>query len=738
MFGKKKNAPNVEPATEQTGQVQDVPKEKVKKEKPAKKKKNGLSQVFRTSVFATILEDLRANEPFIHVQNGNTVYIALAFNTEDVGGMDKKSARKDEAKGSIIEKISAGRIKAYITDELMDEGLLVFIPEAMTLSEMDDFSILTTAKYELCAIDINGDIELLGQYVDYHSVCDIVMDDGHVDNILEGGDDIPYEDSAEGLADSVQSSVDAGLLGSSENVPFDGSLSDVDDGMMDDDVDDIEDIDDDVDSMDDIEPLDTMSEPKSEAFPGEGPSVDAVPYETSYPVEDVPLRTGANTAQGVPAEPAPEEETEIPAGWAYEAMVRKFYSDDLGLEATTEPFDAQFIQGNVFVPFDENRPEGWLNEQLNEMSRQANLDLAKLHEENLFLLRERYFKLISGQCDRIGKDLSIHDPGTQYGQWYQQIEQEKQISIQNLDGVVAKKKQELEADWKDRLQKVGMDAARAAQRTYRERYQQQHSEQIASLEDMVKASCIADFEDQKKEILERRRMEASTLLDLSITETLNEVSDMYLTFLEDEKLRYQEHKEQMKMFRDELLQEDIARTRVLDEELRQNDRADQVLAEQTAKIRAMTDDFNAKKHSLHQELANLRADNQARLAEAKQDAEDRVARAMAEKEKADERFNELMKNYESLESSIKQRYKNQIAEMKDELASSEIKCEHLMNNHSRNNRMSIFLMIAVAIAALFIGFVGGEFASSSRQVKMYAQQSYQKMMEESNLDAAEK
>ena len=97
-----------------------------------------------------------------------------------------------------------------------------------------------------------------------------------------------------------------------------------------------------------------------------------------------------------------------------------------------------------------------------------------------------------------------------------------------------------------------------------------------------------------------------------------------------------------------------------------------------------------------------------------------------------------MKNYESLESSIKQRYKNQIAEMKDELASSEIKCEHLMNNHSRNNRMSIFLMIAVAIAALFIGFVGGEFASSSRQVKMYAQQSYQKMMEESNLDAAEK
>lgn len=723
MFGKKKKAPETEnPAV----QADVTPEPKAKKEKAPKKKKNGLSQVFRTSVFETILEDLKLNEQFIHRQDGRDMYVALAFNTEDVGGMDKKSAKRDEAKGSIIEKISAGRMKTYITDELMDEGLIVFIPEPMTMSEMDDFSILTSANYELCTIDINGDIELLGQYVDYRTVCDVLMSEGHVDEILQGEDsDIP--DMGEEMADTMQDTANDSLAGmSGEDVPFTGDLSDVDSL---DDTDDIDGDDDEIPDMDDDD-VDSVDDDLVDADTGRSAGSYA-PVDTGYgSSEDTYDSMGTEDMQAGPEpEPMPEEaEQEIPAQWTYQAMVRKFYSDDLGLEVTTEPFDAQFLGGNTFIPFDENRPEGWLNEQLNEMSRQANLDLAKLHEENLFILRERYFKLISAQCDRIAKDLSIHDPETQYGQWYQQIEQDKELHVSNLDSTVNRKKQELDAEWKERLQKIGMDAARAAQRQYRERYQQAHSERVAALEDTVKASCVADFEDCKKEILERRRMEAATLLDLSISETINEVSDMYLTMMADENLRYKECQENMRIFRDELMKEDIIRTHALDEELRQTDKADQVLAEQTAKIRALTDDFNAKKQSLHQELANLRADNKAKIEDMRQEADARVERVLADKQKSDDRFDELMKNYETLEASIEQRYKQQMAELKDKLSSAENECEHLMNTHARSNRISVFLLVATVIAAIAIGFVGGEFVSSKRQIELYAQQSYQKMM----------
>lgn len=723
MFGKKKKAPETEnPAV----QADVTPEPKAKKEKAPKKKKNGLSQVFRTSVFETILEDLKLNEQFIHRQDGRDMYVALAFNTEDVGGMDKKSAKRDEAKGSIIEKISAGRMKTYITDELMDEGLIVFIPEPMTMSEMDDFSILTSANYELCTIDINGDIELLGQYVDYRTVCDVLMSEGHVDEILQGEDsDIP--DMGEEMTDTMQDTANDSLAGmSGEDVPFTGDLSDVDSL---DDTDDIDGDDDEIPDMDDDD-VDSVDDDLVDADTGRSAGSYA-PVDTGYgSSEDTYDSMGTEDMQAGPEpEPMPEEtEQEIPAQWTYQAMVRKFYSDDLGLEVTTEPFDAQFLGGNTFIPFDENRPEGWLNEQLNEMSRQANLDLAKLHEENLFILRERYFKLISAQCDRIAKDLSIHDPETQYGQWYQQIEQDKELHVSNLDSTVNRKKQELDAEWKERLQKIGMDAARAAQRQYRERYQQAHSERVAALEDTVKASCVADFEDCKKEILERRRMEAATLLDLSISETINEVSDMYLTMMADENLRYKECQENMRIFRDELMKEDIIRAHALDEELRQTDKADQVLAEQTAKIRALTDDFNAKKQSLHQELANLRADNKAKIEDMRQEADARVERVLADKQKSDDRFDELMKNYETLEASIEQRYKQQMAELKDKLSSAENECEHLMNTHARSNRISVFLLVATVIAAIAIGFVGGEFVSSKRQIELYAQQSYQKMM----------
>ena len=54
--------------------------------------------------------------------------------------------------------------------------------------------------------------------------------------------------------------------------------------------------------------------------------------------------------------------------------------------------------------------------------------------------------------------------------------------------------------------------------------------------------------------------------------------------------------------------------------------------------------------------------------------------------------------------------------------------------HKKSNLTSIFFVISAVIAALFIGFVGGEFVNISRQTK----QEYQTIMEESQRDDDEK
>lgn len=701
MFGKKK-ADAV--ASEQDVAVNNTATETTK----VKKKKNGMSQIFRESVFETVLSDFKNNEQFIHVENGENKYVGLTLDANDVGGLDKKS-RRDEAKGSIIECINSSRIKTYITSDLLDEECLIIIPDVMTLAAMDEFSLLTDTPYELCYVDDRGDIELLGVKTTYNEICQILADDGNIDDILGDANDVEdvevdpiLEDAVPSMESTLAENVTAAMA--DDDVPSEDAIS-VEDEIpsLDDNVDDIESLD------DEIEPL-----------PDEDGSISivndqyqAAPQNVEY---DVP-------AQEMPMEQPVEDEVEneIPADWTQETLMRKFYADDLGLEVTTDPFDAQFMVNNTFVRFDENRPEGWINNHLNEMAREANDEMERLHQNNLFLMRERYFRLISMQCDRIVKDLDVNNPETQYGQMKYQMQEDHVESVNDIDALTAQQKDELEIAWKQKLQEVGIDAAREAQRKYRERYGSQHEQKIYELRQVIQANVEAEYQYQLHDLNERRRTEASQLLDLGITEVLDEVADMYVSAVEDERVRYKELQENMRVFRDDNLQNDIARSNALAEDLRQNNRADQVLAEQTAKIRSLTDEYNQKKKDLNDEISKLRADNQARLDEMRADNQKDLNRERADREKLQDQYNELLRSYENLDEKKNREFEARMNTMKDEIGAWEEKFDHVVEVHKKNNIISTFLVVAAVIAAVAIGFIGGEYVNSSRSVKQQTQ-----------------
>ena len=493
MFGKKK-ADAV--ASEQDVAVNDMATETTK----VKKKKNGMFQIFRESVFETVLSDFKNNEQFIHVENGENKYVGLTLDANDVGGLDKKS-RRDEAKGSIIECINSSRIKTYITSDLLDEECLIIIPDVMTLAAMDEFSLLTDTPYELCYVDDRGDIELLGVKTTYNEICQILADDGDIDDILGDANDVEdvdvdpiLEDAVPSMESSLAENVTAAMA--DDEVPSEDAIS------VEDEIPSL------ADNVDDIESLGDEIEP----LPDEDGSISivndqyqAAPQNVEY---DVP-------AQEMPMEQPVEDEVEneIPADWTQETLMRKFYADDLGLEVTTDPFDAQFMVNNTFVRFDENRPEGLINNHLNEMAREANDEMERLHQNNLFLMRERYFRLISMQCDRIVTDLDVNNPETQYGQMKYQMQEDHAESVNDIDALTAQQKDELEVAWKQKLQEVGIDAAREAQRKYRERYGSQHEQKVYELRQVIQANVEAEYQYQLHDLNERRRTEASQLLD---------------------------------------------------------------------------------------------------------------------------------------------------------------------------------------------------------------------------------
>lgn len=716
MFGKKKNK-DVDATS--TAAV-DTPAAPVK----VKKKKGGMSSIFKESVMETVMTDFKENDQFIHKENGEDKYVGIMLDTKDIGGLDKKS-KKVEAKGQLIECINSGRIKTVITQDLMDEECIVFIPEAFTLNAMDEFSLLTDAKYELCYVYPDGDIECLGKKVTYSEITDILTEDGgHIDDILGSEDDVPEDDSESDALLDDDTSAESDAKSDDESDDW-GDIGDVDD-------DDLEAADDDdIPTIDD----DGHEIPAQKEEPEDvGSYVPPVPNVPNAPEQ--PVQPNMDAANPQPEETAPETENEIPQEWSEQTIVRKFYSDALGLEISIDPFDAQFMDRNTFVPFEENRPSSWLNDNLNEMSRVANDEMNRMHQNNLFLMRERYFRLISMHCDKIRKDLDINDPTTLYGQMKNQLDEEYQINLQSMDGQIQAQKEELDAAWKQRLQEVGMDAAREAQHKYRERYQPAHEQKVYDIADAVKANIEAEHNYSIHDLNERRRTEASALLDLGISEVLDEVSEMYTECLEAERVRCRELTENMKEFQADYVRDDNNRTAALAEELRQTEKADAVLAEQTQKIRSLSEEYAAKRRESEADIKRLREENQARLADMKVDCEKDIARVKADKEALNKEYHHLLDKYNELNKTKDEEYKARMNEYKDELEAWSEKYDNVVDLHKRNNRVATFFVIAAVIAAVAIGFIGGEFANSKRNVNQQLQ-TIQQQYQQNNAGTAQ-
>lgn len=665
----------------------------------AKKAKNRLHSLLRESVPENVLETFRNNEPFVTTRDGKPAYVGILLNMDDIGGLDKKSSNKDEAKGTFVSFINGGSIATMITPELLDENSIVIIPMMDTLVKMDELSMLTDAPYEFVYVDDDYVLTKTGIKTSFKDLSNLVENDGHVNELL-GIDDADDE--------------------------LDVSLEDdddVEDAVTEDDDDDIPDIDSDA----------VMGAESLEEAPAAQAAAPAqTAYEESVP-EQVYSQAPAEAAPQVQEQPVMQEayqeaEESVPEDFTEEAIIRRYYSDDLGLEVSTEPFDAQFMHNNTYVPFDENRPESWLNNQVNERAKLANDEMARIHQNNLFLMRERYFKLLSMQVDRIQTELDVNNKDTQYGQLKKSYDDYKASQMRDKEQVISDRKLEIDRRWNDRLDEVGREAADAAKRQYKERYHDRHESELFAIDGLVHAEVNDDYQEKIHEMNERRRMEASKMLDLSITEVLDEISEMYESAIADENVRYNELAEGIEMFIDEHRKQDVARYEAMAEENRQREKADAVLAEQTAKMRQMNEEYTRRKKELTDDIARIQRENAARIEDLKAENQEKLDRAKREKDDTQQQLDTLFERYQNLDEAKNKEYQIRMNEIRDEASSWEEKCNHVIEVHKRSNLLSVFIVIAVMIVSLAIGFIGGEYVNINRK----SQQKQAQMIEEFN------
>lgn len=667
--------------------------------KRAKKAQDMMSAHIKETVLEASLQSFAENKAFIVERDGKRLFVGMLVKGDDIGGFDRKSLR-DEAKGGIIEAIDSGAIKIYASEDMLSDEVFIIIPDAVTISNMDEYTMLTEAPYTVAFVDETGVVEDSEVSVDYATFANVV--EGSVD-IMDVLADLGF-DFAKTDEDVPETQVTSVMEPVGDVPPVDEAADetedefDLDEPMTGEEAANF----DDDDISDDFEDELPVDEYGDDNFSVTGDGAGAEPIDIDAMIES------GDTSVEVEDDDDDEEFDTVVSDERYnEAIARTFYSDDLGLEVTTAPFDSQFMHQNPYVPFEENREKGWLNDYLNEMSRDANLDMKKLHQDNLFRMRKEYYNLISMHCAKIRDETDPENPNSQYHLIKKGILDAYDQKESNLDRTVSERKDKVENAWNDMLEKVGKNAADKAKAHYVERYGAQHQHELFAIEPSVKSEMDSKMRDGLREMNAQRRSDALTRLDEGINQILVDVSERYMKCLEQETAHYKEWRERINAFIDEHRKDDIAHDKALAEELAQSEKADRVLAEYTEKLNAQTADFQARSDAMRQDVERIKQENAEAIAKLKEDNAERVAQLNDEKSILQNRIDELIKKYAELDEKKAGEYESRVQTLKDENAAADIRYEQLVKTNRRSAIISVGLAIVAVIAACAIGILIG-------------------------------
>ena len=144
--------------------------------KPVKKnKKDMMKEVLNESVTETVMDDFRDNPAFAFKIDDKPHYVGLWLDADDpaIGGINLRH-KNDESKGSLIESINGGHIRAYLPEDLLLDNKLIIIPTAKTLDLLSEYQLMTGAPFKCALIDDNGKIEVHEDWsLDYDTACKI-------------------------------------------------------------------------------------------------------------------------------------------------------------------------------------------------------------------------------------------------------------------------------------------------------------------------------------------------------------------------------------------------------------------------------------------------------------------------------------------------------------------------------------------------------------------------------------
>nr|DAG98725.1 MAG TPA: hypothetical protein [Herelleviridae sp.] len=685
----------------------------------AKKAKDSLALVIDETEPGAALDLIRGNQPWL-LPNGVGVILSLPVDAPvdegGIGGLGKISAKGNEDKGSILQRIANDKIQVFETQDMLRHNILGIIPTEQSLGPegMGEYTLFDGVIFMLTSVDIRADGSISVNPIHYNESTESTdIPAGDKDTVtLEQAQSI--SSGAVSLASFIPSlwrrlggevSVEsADETGETEDINIVTNTSDesVDnvDNLPDFDPDEIPD--DDM-SLDDDLPSDEGIYDDDDDV--EDPFKDLDADSESETNDEATVTTATDGVMPV------EDDRVFNREAVRDTMARRFLDEDLGFTVDMTPFEALFgreVENPTGFSLDHLDNENWLDGQIKLLSQQANDKLADQRRRNIDELRDLFFSLVSNTGDEIAAKMST-EAGAEnvWAQTLAEANVNAQKSRDALVDIIGAQRAAIIANYEQKREEsihAEMVGARARYDTY---HKPALDRELSELEPTLRASIDDTYAIRRREILDARKASAQASFDASITKVMDYLIEKRSEQVTREAELMEQFRIQMGEFLDENRKEDIARAEALREQLaRQN-----VIEEKTA-------EFAAREKELYEQIARERDEAQKRLSASQEETDKLIARmreeneaaltqAQAEIQRANERTAEEAARVNVVREEISRQFESQIASQENDknLLIAQINRESL--TAKRANRLYVALAVLVALAFLAVGVIAG-------------------------------
>jgi hypothetical protein len=662
-----------------------------------------LSSVVRETAIPAAVELLRSNAKFVFPSG--TAWVMLVLAAESIGGLSKRHGR-DEAKGSLIELIDSDQIKTVATAEMLGEEVFGIIPNTETLARMEEYSLLAGAEYSWAVVWQKPSGELLVDLVaeaTFKQAQEVASGTLSLEEAV--GAQAWREHSGvtteePGTRPAADADAVAAVDTADEGDPIFDSISGGDEGAGDEPV---------FDAAGD-EPV---FDDEAVDFGDEDAAPVAVEPEPGFDgtagFEEFDEESGPVTADDTAYAPAEEEAVLLEnQEQVREVIARRFLSEDLDLDVRLDEFNATFAIGAPVVQIEV--PQGateWLGDQVAQLNRQANADLAQLRWAHEDELRTLYVNLMSAHVEQVIRDVATDREGSRYKALKDGTEAAHRERESEKEQRIRTRKAEIVQDYEAQAKKLAEQAALQAEIQYKERnrsrMEREQADAVAEIERVLENSYSHD----RQEILRVRRSDAALKMQVGTTRIFEVLAEKQKAYLEAEEQRLGQWKAEIQRIVDDNRKADIAQAEALAEHQRTTDEIGVLRREQEALLESIRNEHADRIRRMEDELDRNRKDAITQMQARETEWQHSLSLEKEKTDSATQRNTDLLQQMEVVEDSVKRRYEARLEEMAADKESYASELARASEIQSRYNKMLIALIVALPVLGGLAGFIGG-------------------------------